>query len=205
MLFIPGFVITLVYFPRLSDIGIVERLVYSTVLSIGSVIVLVLFMDVFLGINTRPLNIFLVIAAFSYLAFMVWACERWYLNRKAKNLPASRFSVYFRNIQRNAYRKINTVLGRFRKDTGTAVKPGEIAQRPEVPIGIEPMVGDQRKIQQEILRDLDTVAITPDSFGRSKKGIEHIIIPEKPDLKKKLAEIKKEDQDGDWQIWEGNR
>lgn len=205
LLFIPGFVITLVYFPRLSDIGIVERLVYSTVLSIGSVIVLVLFMDVFLGINTRPLNIFLVIAAFSCFTFVVWVCERWYLNRKAKNLPASRLSVFYRKLQRNAYRKINTVLGRFRKDTGTAVKPGEIAQRPEIPVSVKPKEVDQREIHQEILRDLDTVAITPDSFGRSKKGIEHIIIPEKPDLKKKLAEIKDEDQDGDWQIWEGNR
>ena len=129
LLFIPGFVITLVYFPRWSDIGIIERLVYSTVLSIGSVIVLVLFMDVFLGINTKPLNIFLVIAAFSCFTFFVWLCERWYLNRKAKNLPASRFLVYFRNLQRSGSRKINTVLGRFRKDTSTAVEPHERPSR----------------------------------------------------------------------------
>ena len=48
LLFIPGFAIMLVYFPRLSDLEIIERLVYSTVLSIGSVIALVLFMDVVL-------------------------------------------------------------------------------------------------------------------------------------------------------------
>ncbi len=204
LLFIPGFVITLVYFPRLSDIGIVERLVYSTVLSIGSVIVLVLFMDVFLGINTKPLNIFLVIGAFSYLAFMVWVCERWYLNRKAKNLPPSRFSVYFRNLQRSGSRKMNAVLGRFRKDTSTAVEPVGIAQRPEIPASVEPKEVDQREIHQEILRDLDTGCITPDSFDSSKKGIEHIKIPEKSDVNKKLAEVKDEDQDGDWQTWEEN-
>jgi uncharacterized membrane protein len=113
LLFIPGFAITLVYFPRLSEIEFVERLVYSTVLSIGSVIVLVLFMDVFLGINTKPLNIFLVIGAFSYLAFFVWVCEFWYLGRRAKNLPESWISVHYRKFQKYAFQKISATLGRF--------------------------------------------------------------------------------------------
>jgi hypothetical protein len=201
LLFIPGFVITLVYFPRLSDIGIVERLVYSTVLSIGSVIVLVLFMDVFLGINTRPLNIFLVIAAFSCFTFFVWLCERWYLDRKVKNLPASRSSVYFRNLQRSASRKITTVMSRFGIDTKTVVNLVRITKRPETQINIEPDKGDQGKMHQEILRDLNTSEITPDSFGSSKKGIEHITIPKKSDVNKKLAEVKEKDQDDEWQIW----
>jgi uncharacterized membrane protein len=84
LLFVPGFVITLVFFPRLSDIGIVERLVYSTILSIGSVIVLVLFMDVYLGVNTRPLNIFYVVGAFSYFAFFIWISELWYQDSRLK-------------------------------------------------------------------------------------------------------------------------
>jgi hypothetical protein len=202
LLFIPGFAITLVYFPRLSDIGIVERLVYSTVLSIGSVIVLILFMDVFLGINTKPLNIFLVIVAFSCFAFVVWLCECWYLNRKAKNLPASRLSVYFRNLQRSGSRKISAILGRFGLNIRTTVRPVATTKRPEIPTSVEPKEVDQSEIHQEILRDLDTVAITPDSFGSSKEGIEHITIPKKSDVNKKLAEVKEEDQDGEWQIWE---
>ena len=84
LLFIPGFVITLVYFPWLSDMGIVEWLVYSTVLSIASVIVLVLFMDVFLGVNINPINIYIVIAGFSLLGILIWFCEISYMNSSIK-------------------------------------------------------------------------------------------------------------------------
>ena len=40
VLFLPGFSLSLIYFPRSKDLRIIERLVYSTVLSIGSVMVL---------------------------------------------------------------------------------------------------------------------------------------------------------------------
>jgi hypothetical protein len=60
------------------------------------------------------------------------------------------------------------------------------------------------KLEGKILSDLDTINITPESFGKSRKNIENILIPKKPDLKKKLAEMKKEDKEGDWQIWEGD-
>jgi len=106
LLFVPGFIISLLFFPRLTDLRLLERLVYSTVLSIGSVIVLVLFMDVFLGINTRPLNIFLVLGVFSVLMLIIWICEIWYLQSKVKarldlmlSFDIRTFMNYIRRVQ----------------------------------------------------------------------------------------------------------
>jgi hypothetical protein len=64
-------------------------------------------------------------------------------------------------------------------------------------IGIEPKGVDRRKLQKEILQDLDMFGLTPDSFAKSKKYIKNIEIPKKSDLPKKLAEIE-EDKDIDW-------
>lgn len=84
LLFVPGFTISLIFFPRLTDLQLIERLAYSTVMSIGSVIVLVLFMDVFLGVNTTSGNITFFILAFSILALITWLCERWYIKSSFK-------------------------------------------------------------------------------------------------------------------------
>ena len=84
VLFLPGFTISLVYFPRLTDLSFIERLVYSTVLSIGSVMVLVLFMEFVLGVNTTPRNITLFICLLCELAIALWWCERWYLKSRLK-------------------------------------------------------------------------------------------------------------------------
>lgn len=72
VLIIPGYLISLLFFQKSSDIGIVERLAYSAVMSIGSVIVCVLFMDVFLGIDTTPLNIVIILTAFCLLLVILW-------------------------------------------------------------------------------------------------------------------------------------
>jgi uncharacterized membrane protein len=84
LLFIPGFVVSLVFFPRSTELYLIERLAYSTVLSIGSVIGLVLFMDVVLGIDTTPENIFVIICGFSIIALIIWGCERWFMNSSLK-------------------------------------------------------------------------------------------------------------------------
>jgi uncharacterized membrane protein len=76
VLLIPGLLITLVYFPRLSDLHIVERLVYAAILSIGSVIVCVLFMDVVLGIDTTPINVVLIISTFCLGLAILWLIRR---------------------------------------------------------------------------------------------------------------------------------
>jgi hypothetical protein len=45
-------------------------------------------------------------------------------------------------------------------------------------ISIEPVQRCRKKLQPEILRDLNTFDIIPDSLGRSKKGNGFIEIPE---------------------------
>jgi uncharacterized membrane protein len=79
VLVIPGFFLTLVLFPRLSDLRFIERLVYSLVMSIGSVIINILFMDIVLGINTTPLNIVIILAGFSLVLGIIWFVRRFLL------------------------------------------------------------------------------------------------------------------------------
>jgi uncharacterized membrane protein len=76
---IPGFLVSLVYYPKQSDINILERFVYATIISIGSVIVCILFMDVFLGIDTTPINIVIVITAFCVILAIVWIIRTLFL------------------------------------------------------------------------------------------------------------------------------
>jgi uncharacterized membrane protein len=84
LLFIPGFALSLVIFPRLTDPKIFDRLVYSAMLSIVSDIGLVLFMGVVPGLEPTLGNLILVVCVFSDGLLMVWLCERWYLNRRLK-------------------------------------------------------------------------------------------------------------------------
>jgi hypothetical protein len=84
VLFLPGFYLSLIYYPRFRDLSIIERLVYSAVLSIASVMVLALFMEFVLGVNTTPRNLALFLCLLSFLALMVWLGERWYLKSTLK-------------------------------------------------------------------------------------------------------------------------
>ena len=121
LLFLPGFNLSLIFFPRSSDLSIINRLVYSTVLSISSVIALVLFMDVVLGVNTTPRNITLFICVFSEIVLLVWWCERWYLNSRLKNRLEPRLSADYQKVQRYYTRELNATRDRFREDTRTIV------------------------------------------------------------------------------------
>jgi uncharacterized membrane protein len=97
LLFVPGFAVSFVFFPHQNDIPLIERLIYSTVLSIGLVIILVLFMDVVLGINTTPRNISIIICAFSVIGFITWQCEKMYGNSRLKRKLDSLISMdYYR-------------------------------------------------------------------------------------------------------------
>ena len=59
-------------------------------------------------------------------------------------------------------------------------------------------VASIRRLQKNILRDLNMFDLTPDSFSRSQKNIEHIQIPKKADVNKKLSEAEKELMDLNW-------
>jgi hypothetical protein len=169
VLFLPGFTISLVYYPRSTDLSLIDRLVYSTILSVGSVMVSVLFMKFVLGENTTPRNIALFICVLCEIALCLWWCERWYLNSRSKNILDPRISA-------------------------------GIMKKLDAPKHLEFkfIVAQVRKLQKEIVRERDMFSITPDSFDTSKKNIEHIRIPQKSDVDKKLAEVEDEMHDLDW-------
>jgi hypothetical protein len=121
LFFVPGFVISLVFFPRFTDMRLIERLAYSTVLSIASVMSLVLFIDVVLGVDTTPQNINLGLGIFSASLLLVWVCEIWYLS---SNLPArvnQRFFGWYLAFQKYFSRSINSRRDRFTQTAMTTV------------------------------------------------------------------------------------
>src|SRR5665647_612600 len=166
LLFLPGFNLSLIFFPRSSDLSIINRLVYSTVLSISSVIALVLFMDVVLGVNTTPRNITLFICVFSEIVLLVWWCERWYLNSRLKNRLEQRLSADYQKVQRYYTRELNATRDRFREDTRTIVVYHESQQSGLNHIEHSYLmdIGEEIDIQQVIenkLKVTDSVIVEP--------------------------------------------
>ena len=91
----------------------------------------------------------------------------------------------------------------------TGVEPKTIPTRPEVQPRIQSKknmttveykieVASIRKLQKNILRDLNMFDLTPDSFKRSQKIIDTIRIPKKADVNKKLSEAEEEMLDLNW-------
>ena len=105
----------------------------------------------------------------------------------------------------------------------TSAGPAEVPSRPHVPADPRPekiqtrpggrtppskkdlthpenklVVDSIRKLQKDILRDLDMFGLTPETFKKSEKHIENIHIPKKADVTKKLASAQEEITDLDW-------
>jgi uncharacterized protein YhhL (DUF1145 family) len=74
------------------------------------------------------------------------------------------------------------------------VRSKNISKYPENKLVIDSI----RKLQKDILRDLDMFNLTTESFKGSRKNIENIRIPKKADINKKLADAKEEMKDLDW-------
>ena len=74
---IPGFALSLVLFPRLTDLSILDRLVYTAVLGITSAIAFIVFMDLMPGLEFSLENLTIIASVFSAGALMIWLCERW--------------------------------------------------------------------------------------------------------------------------------
>jgi len=90
LFFIPGFTITLVIFPRLAQIGVVQRLIYSVGLSIGYVVAVVLFLVGILGVDTTSRNVDLTTAVFLAIMLIVWLCEVVSLNLAVRKFYSRR-------------------------------------------------------------------------------------------------------------------
>ena len=78
------------------------------------------------------------------------------------------------------------------------VQPRMLSKKNLTPAENKLEVASIRKLQKNILRDLNMFDLTPDSFKRSQKNIENIRIPKKADVNKKLSEAEQEMMDLDW-------
>jgi hypothetical protein len=125
VLFIPGFTLSLVYFPRSTDLQPLARLIYSTVLSIGSVIFLLLIMEFVFGVNTTPRNIFLFICLLSIFELIIWHYESRYLNSTLKIpliIPLNKLPSWdYRSFLKYSSRIVNSIQDPFRNDSIASV------------------------------------------------------------------------------------
>ena len=118
---IPGFALSLVIFPRLTDMNILDRLVYTAVLGITSAIAFVVFLDLMPGLEPTVENLTLIAGVFSAGAFMVWLGERGYLKRRLITHPIPQVSEDSPDHQRYYSRELNAAQDQFRQDTRTVV------------------------------------------------------------------------------------
>jgi len=111
LFFMPGFVITLVRFPRLHEIGVVWRLVCSVIVSLIFMLAFVLFMGI-LGVDPGPENIGPVIAIFLVCMLIIWLFEVFSAGRRFREWIASRLCHFraYEVIRRNFSRRIHAAL-----------------------------------------------------------------------------------------------
>ncbi len=122
LFFMPGFVITLVRFPRLNEIGVIWRLVYSVIASIVFILAFVLVMNV-LGLDPTPGNIGPVIAVFLACMLIIWLSEVFSAGRRFQEWIDSHLSrsVTFGVIRRNFSRRLHAALDPGRTSTTIVV------------------------------------------------------------------------------------
>lgn len=120
LLFLPGFALTLVYFPEKTDLDIPDRLVLSGILSIGLVIFTGITMDVVLGVDTTPRNIALAVSAAVVLMLILWRlslkCRRFTCRKPGSFLIPVR-GAWHRVLQALA-RSRARLVDRIRKSQG---------------------------------------------------------------------------------------
>jgi len=118
---IPGFALSLVLFPRLTDMSILDRLVYAAVLGTTAAVAFVLFLDLMPVLELTPENLILIAGVFSAGVLMVWLGERWYLNRRSTTHAGPQIPDDSPDHQRYYSREINAAKDQFRQDTRTSV------------------------------------------------------------------------------------
>jgi len=121
LVFLSGFNLSLIVFPRSTSLRMIDRLVYSTLLSISSVIAFVLFMNIVLEVNTTTRTISLISCVLAELALIFWGVRRWYRDSPSKDRGGPQLPADSQRDQRYDTREINAAKDRFRKDTRTRV------------------------------------------------------------------------------------
>ncbi len=84
ILFVPGYALTWALYPTHEELAFIERIALSFVLSIVSVMISVLFADIFLGIDVTPPNIVIVIIIVTALAALMWLLQVVYAKSRLK-------------------------------------------------------------------------------------------------------------------------
>lgn len=91
-MFIPGYALSLVLYPKQNDLPFFSRIALSFVFSIVSVIFVVLFIDEVIAMKTTPENIIISIVIFTIIALLIWKTELRIHNMKFN--PASLYRIY---------------------------------------------------------------------------------------------------------------
>ena len=73
-LFIPGFAISLVLFSK-EEVDVVGRIAISGVLSIATVLLTTLFIDMALGVDTTPENIIIALLSVTAFFLIIWVIK----------------------------------------------------------------------------------------------------------------------------------
>jgi uncharacterized membrane protein len=81
LLFIPGFAISLIFYPGLSEIPLIERLVFSSIASIGTAMIAIIFMDVVLGVETRVVLSVFFLVLITATCLCLWRIECIFLKK----------------------------------------------------------------------------------------------------------------------------
>ncbi|MHC1568146.1 MAG: DUF1616 domain-containing protein [Candidatus Syntropharchaeia archaeon] len=74
-MFLPGYALSFVIFPKKKEITLLERIALSFGLSMASVLLTVLFIDLALDIPTTPKNITISILSITVVALIIWTFE----------------------------------------------------------------------------------------------------------------------------------
>jgi len=82
LLFLPGFALLLVFYPKSGDLPFFERIVLSSIVSIGATIGVFLALDLILGVETTAVNSFLSLLIITLLALVVWRTELFFIQRR---------------------------------------------------------------------------------------------------------------------------
>lgn len=107
LLFIPGFALSLVFYPGLSDIPYIERFVFSGIASIGIAITATIFMDVLLGVETDVMYTMFFLILITATVLCWWRIECAFL--KKYGTPES--VPYQTRIYRASQQVSHNVLG----------------------------------------------------------------------------------------------
>lgn len=93
LFFVPGYALTWTFFPYRDDLRDIDRLALSLVLSVASVMISVLFVDLYLGVDFTPENIVITVLFVTALACILWRIRRVDAGKMTRRIKSRILSV----------------------------------------------------------------------------------------------------------------